>query len=280
MAAYIIAHVNVEDWDAYREHMQHTPRVVAKFSGRFIARGGEMVTLEGPEETLRIVLVEFRSRAQPKAFYASDDYKQTNQSRSQCRRSSLIRFNLMSGTQANQGAHRPYSRAWAMRRIDGERGALCERLTKDYDPAWTADSYGASRDCRTNHFGIQTRIPDIVGWLQTGPHRDPLFCVNDEPAISGHLTEQTGLNRASAATGAVTLIQRFGSALNLNIHFHMLLPDGVYRKAAADGAIRFVSVRAPSADQLARLIRTIAERIGRSLERAGLLTRDMFWRRG
>ena len=31
-----------------------------------------------------------------------------------------------------------------------------------------------------------------------------------------------------AQTGAVTLIQRFGSALNLNIHFHMLYLDGVY----------------------------------------------------
>ncbi|MEX5147036.1 MULTISPECIES: transposase, partial [Enterobacteriaceae] len=25
-----------------------------------------------------------------------------------------------------------------------------------------------------------------------------------------------------------TLIQRFGSALNLNVHFHMLFLDGVY----------------------------------------------------
>jgi hypothetical protein len=36
-----------------------------------------------------------------------------------------------------------------------------------------------------------------------------------------------------------------------------------------------VPVPAPSAEQLARLVRTIAERIGRSLERAGLLTRDL-----
>ena len=36
-------------------------------------------------------------------------------------------------------------------------------------------------------------------------------------AISGHLIGKTGLTRASSATGAVTLIQRFGSALNLNI---------------------------------------------------------------
>ena len=35
-------------------------------------------------------------------------------------------------------------------------------------------------------------------------------------------------SRKAAHTGAVTLIQRFGSALNLNIHFHMLFLDGVY----------------------------------------------------
>ena len=32
-----------------------------------------------------------------------------------------------------------------------------------------------------------------------------------------------------ADTGAVTLIQRFGSAANLNIHVHCLLLDGVSR---------------------------------------------------
>ena len=74
MAAYIVAHVNIEDWDAYREYMRHTPRVVQKYGGRFIARGGEMITLEGPEETLRIVLIEFPSLDRAKAFYDSADY--------------------------------------------------------------------------------------------------------------------------------------------------------------------------------------------------------------
>ena len=46
-------------------------------------------------------------------------------------------------------------------------------------------------------------------------------------AISGHPIGQAGMTRASAASGAVTPIQRFGSALNLNIHFHMLFLDGV-----------------------------------------------------
>jgi len=47
-------------------------------------------------------------------------------------------------------------------------------------------------------------------------------------AISSHLIQKAGFTRKTAQTGAVTLIQRFGSALNLNVHFHMLFLDGVY----------------------------------------------------
>ena len=46
--------------------------------------------------------------------------------------------------------------------------------------------------------------------------------------LATHITKKTGYNKQTAQTGAVTLIQRFGSALNLNIHFHMLYLDGVY----------------------------------------------------
>ena len=46
-------------------------------------------------------------------------------------------------------------------------------------------------------------------------------------AIANHLIKAAGMACATAHTGAVTLIQRFGSALNLNIHFHILFLDGV-----------------------------------------------------
>ena len=47
-------------------------------------------------------------------------------------------------------------------------------------------------------------------------------------AIATFLIERTGIKRDQAAAGAVTLIQRFGSAANLNIHLHALVLDGVY----------------------------------------------------
>ena len=68
----------------------------------------------------------------------------------------------------------------------------------------------------------------------------------------------------------MTLIQRFGSALNLNIHYHMLFLDGVY----ADGG-RFRWVKASSSAELTQLAHSIATRTGRFLERQGLLERDI-----
>ena len=47
--------------------------------------------------------------------------------------------------------------------------------------------------------------------------------------------------------GAVTLIQRFGSAANLNIHLHCLVLDGVYR-CDADGVPGFIEAGAPTDD--------------------------------
>ena len=91
--------------------------------------------------------------------------------------------------------------------------------------------------------------------------------------IATHLIRKAGFTRKTARTGAVTLIQRFGSALNLNVHFHMLFLDGVYIERA-DGGLRFRWVKAPTSAELNELTQTLARRIGRYLERQGLLERD------
>ena len=74
MAAYMIARVNVTDWDKYNEYIKVTPGIIAKYDGRFIVRGGETVTLEGPEEKWRMVVVEFPDLEKAKEFYYSPEY--------------------------------------------------------------------------------------------------------------------------------------------------------------------------------------------------------------
>jgi len=54
-------------------------------------------------------------------------------------------------------------------------------------------------------------------------------------AIGSYLVKKAGFTHKNAKTRAVTLIQRFGSALNLNIHFHMLFLDGVYEVDSEGG---------------------------------------------
>ena len=80
--------------------------------------------------------------------------------------------------------------------------------------------------------------------------------------IATHLTHKAGYTKVSSQTGAVTLIQRFGGALNLNVHFHMLFLDGVYF-VDKYGSSRFRRVKAPTSDELSKLTHTIAHRVGR-----------------
>ena len=90
--------------------------------------------------------------------------------------------------------------------------------------------------------------------------------------IATHLIRKAGFSRKTAQAGAVTLIQRFGRALNLNVHFHMLFLAGVYVERT-DGSLHFRWVKAPTSAELTALTATLARRIGRHLERQGLLER-------
>ena len=91
--------------------------------------------------------------------------------------------------------------------------------------------------------------------------------------ISTHLIHKAGYRLKDGATGAVTLIQRFGSALNLNIHFHILFLDGVY-VYRDNRPPRFQRVKAPDKGELQELIELISQRVGRCLERQDLLEQD------
>ncbi|HIJ28946.1 MAG TPA: IS91 family transposase [Gammaproteobacteria bacterium] len=91
--------------------------------------------------------------------------------------------------------------------------------------------------------------------------------------ISSHLIKKAGLTQKTAKTGAVTLIQRFGSALNLNVHFHMLFLDGIYVENK-HGKTTFQRTNAPTQEELARLVHTISHRVALYLERQGVLERD------
>jgi hypothetical protein len=95
--------------------------------------------------------------------------------------------------------------------------------------------------------------------------------------ITGFLLGQAGLKRTAADAGAVTLVQRFGSAANLNVHLHCLVLDGVYRRT--EGEPLFQEARAPTDDELKGLLDQIVARLMKLLTRRGHLVEEqgMTW---
>ncbi len=89
----------------------------------------------------------------------------------------LLRFSMMSAPERpNQLTNRPFGRGWNMRRVDGERGARCE-WDDGFTPEHQADVIRKLVRLKvwTDHFGIQTWLPEIVFWVVSGPHKEPLI---------------------------------------------------------------------------------------------------------
>jgi hypothetical protein len=93
--------------------------------------------------------------------------------------------------------------------------------------------------------------------------------------LATHQIGKAGHTHGSARTGAVRLTQRFGSARNLDIHFHVLLLDGVYTGGHdAQARPRFQRVKAPDRAELEHLVYTISERTGHYLAHQRLPVRN------
>jgi uncharacterized protein (DUF1330 family) len=74
MAAYWIAHVMVTDSEAYGRYAALATGAIEGHGGRFLARSGRYVQLEGNERA-RNVLVEFPSLEAAEACYRSAEYQ-------------------------------------------------------------------------------------------------------------------------------------------------------------------------------------------------------------
>jgi len=72
--AYLLVQVDVSNAAQYQEYGKHAPAIVAKYGGRYLARAGRTVTLEGTPAKSRVVVIEFPSLARARAFYDSPEY--------------------------------------------------------------------------------------------------------------------------------------------------------------------------------------------------------------
>ena len=74
MTAYVIVDIEVSDPEGYKEYVKLAPEAVKLYGGKYLARGGPNETLEGGWQAKRLVILEFESMAQAKAWLNSDEY--------------------------------------------------------------------------------------------------------------------------------------------------------------------------------------------------------------
>lgn len=118
-------------------------------------------------------------------------------------------------------------------------------------------------------------------WVLVIPKRlRPL--INRDGAMAGELSrllastlqrlyaERTG---SAGAPAQVTVIQRFGSRVNLHVHLHAVVSDGAF-EAGEGGRLRFIPARPPTPEDIERLTETVRRLwIGR-LRRRGLVSQE------
>lgn len=74
MKAYIIVDVNITNPSRYEDYRKLTPASLVPYDGKFIVRGGATETLEGEWLPGRVVVLEFPSMQQAKAWWSSAAY--------------------------------------------------------------------------------------------------------------------------------------------------------------------------------------------------------------
>jgi uncharacterized protein (DUF1330 family) len=90
MAAYVLVQVEVTDPVRYEDYKAMVPPSIAKFGGRFLVRGGKTHTMEGDWSPRRLVVVEFPSVEQAKAWWNSPEYAAAKALRQATSQSELI----------------------------------------------------------------------------------------------------------------------------------------------------------------------------------------------
>jgi uncharacterized protein (DUF1330 family) len=74
MAAYMIADITIHNPEVFAEYRAQVPATIAKYGGRYLARGGAHEVLEGDWRPSRLIVLEFPSMAAAKAWYGSPEY--------------------------------------------------------------------------------------------------------------------------------------------------------------------------------------------------------------
>jgi hypothetical protein len=142
-------------------------------------------------------------------------------------------------------------------------------------------SCGGRRMADTATHLVDRVLPEVPirQWVFTLPYALRYRCAYDAKLTSAVLRSfvralfselrrraRRASGRDAQQCGSVTFVQRFGSAMNLHLHFHTLALDGVYLYEPRSGhSPEFVALPPPTGDDVARVLAGTARRLHRLL---------------
>jgi uncharacterized protein (DUF1330 family) len=74
MAVYAVVNIQITDPERYTEYREKAPATIARYGGKYLARGGEVEVLEGKWNPQRLVILEFESKERFHEWYNSPEY--------------------------------------------------------------------------------------------------------------------------------------------------------------------------------------------------------------
>lgn len=72
--AYVLVQSDVTNAEQYAGYAKLSPATVEKYGGKFLARGGRSLTLEGQKAPSRVVVIEFPNYEAAQAWYNGSEY--------------------------------------------------------------------------------------------------------------------------------------------------------------------------------------------------------------
>jgi uncharacterized protein (DUF1330 family) len=87
---YVLLQVNINDPEVFKKYPELSEKIISKFGGKYLFRGGEFEVLEGSWDFKRNVLLEFENISKAQEWYNSSEYQEALKIRSNSATSNLI----------------------------------------------------------------------------------------------------------------------------------------------------------------------------------------------
>lgn len=160
----------------------------------------------------------------------------------------------------------------------------CDTCRKDMLVAFSCKGRGLCPSCSARRMAdtaahlVDRVIPQapIRQWVLSFPKRIRLWLARDQKRVTKvhrlfvravfAWQRKKARVRAipDAKPAAVTFVQRFGGLVNLNVHFHVLVPDGVFEPSGSDA--HFFRLPGPRDDEVLAIVKKVARRVLRLVD--------------